>query len=367
MKIAVDAMGGDYAPQAVIEGAVQAVQEFDCSVILVGDSEIVEGHLKKLPHPQDRILIKHASEVIKMDEAPRLALKRKVDSSIRKTFELVKNGEADAAVSAGNSGAAMLSGLYVVGTLSNVDRPCIGSIVPTMNGQFLLVDAGANVDCKAHNLIQFAFMGHALAKYTFGIQNPKIGLLSNGEEAGKGNEVVRNTYNMLKKSDLNFIGNIEGGDMFIDAADVVVSDGFVGNVALKTAEGVVNALGNRLKDEIKLSLFGRLGYLFMRPTLKKFKRRFDYAEYGGALLLGLDGIGIIAHGRSNPHAIKNAIRMSNDYARTRITHRIKEEVESSVEIKPGLGEKVHQVIETIREKKLDADMRETPLKSEKVD
>jgi glycerol-3-phosphate acyltransferase PlsX len=251
----------------------------------------------------------------------------------------------------------MLSGLYVLGTLPSVDRPCIGSILPTVNGRVVMLDAGANVDCRPHNLVQFAFMGHALAKYTLRVASPKIGLLSIGEEAGKGNEVVRATFNILKRSNLNFHGNVEGGDIFADKVDVIVCDGFVGNVALKTAEGVAQALGTRLKDEIESSLLGRFGYLFMRPSLKRFKRHFDYAEYGGALLLGVDGIGVIAHGRSNPMAIKNAIRISNEYARTRIDQRIREEVEASVELRQSLGEKVHQVFENIKEKKVDLEMK----------
>ena len=288
-----------------------------------------------------------------MDEAPRKALNNKHDSSIMRIFELVKAGEADAAMSAGNSGAAMLAGLLVLGTLPGEDRPCIGSVLPAAKGRFVLLDAGANVDCKIHNLVQFAFMGHALARYTLGIDRPKIGLLSIGEEPGKGNEIVRNTYKILKKSDLNFHGNVEGGDIFNDKVDVIVCDGFVGNVALKTGEGVVQVLASRLKAEIKASLLGRFGYLFMRPALRRFKRRFDYSETGGALLLGLDGIGVIAHGRSNPVAVKNAIRITYDYARTKVAMRVREEVESSSELRQSFGEKFHQVIEHMKEKKMD--------------
>lgn len=359
VKIAVDAMGGDYAPQAVIEGAALAVGELDCTVILVGDREVISPLLQKQSCPEERIIVKHASEVVRMDESPRKALNAKQDTSIRKIFELVKAGEADACMSAGNSGAAMLSGLHVLGTLPGVDRPCIGSILPTVSGRVVLLDAGANVDSKPHNLVQFAFMGHALARYTLGIDRPKIGLLSIGEEPGKGNEVVRSTYKILKKSDLNFHGNVEGGDIFADIVDVVVCDGFVGNVVLKTGEGVVQALGTRLKAEIKASLLGRFGYLFMRPALKRFKKRFDYAEYGGALLLGLDGIGVIAHGRSNPTAVKNAIRITYDYAKTRVAMRVKEEVESSAELRQSFGERVHQVIEHIKEKKLEMDLKDS--------
>jgi len=352
-------MGGDNAPQAVVEGAALAVRELDCTVILVGDREVIEPLLAKHSHPEEKIIIKHASEVVRMDEAPRKALNNKHDASIRRIFELVHAGEADAAMSAGNSGAAMLAGLLVLGTLPGVDRPCIGSVLPAAKGRFVLLDAGANVDSKPHNLVQFAFMGHALARYTLGIDRPKIGLLSIGEEAGKGNEVVRNTYKILRKSDLNFHGNVEGGDIFNDKVDVIVCDGFVGNVALKTGEGVVQVLATRLKAEIKASLLGRFGYLFMRPALKRFKQRFDYAETGGALLLGLDGIGVIAHGRSNPVAIKNAIRITYDYARTKVAMRVREEVESSAELRQSFGEKVHQAIENIKDKKIDAAMKDT--------
>ena len=358
MKIAVDAMGGDNAPQAVIEGAALAVRELDCTVILVGDREVIEPLLAKYPHPEERIIIKHASEVVRMDEAPRKALNNKQDTSIKRIFELVQAGEADAAFSAGNSGAAMLAGLLVMGTLPGVDRPCIGSILPTANGRAVLVDAGANVDSKAYNLVQFTFMGHALARYVLGIDRPRIGLLSIGEEAGKGNEVVRATYKMLRKSDLNFHGNIEGGDIFNDKVDVIVCDGFVGNVALKTGEGVVKVLATSLKAEIKASLLGRFGYLFMRPALRRFKQRYDYSETGGALLLGLDGIGVIGHGRSSSVAIKNAIRVSDEYARSKVAMRVREEIENSAELRQSFGDKVHQVIEHIKEKKMDVDSKD---------
>lgn len=358
MKIAVDAMGGDFAPQSIVEGAVQAAVDYECRVILVGDRELVEPQLDKLAHPDGYIQVKHASEVVRMDEAPRRALSRKRDSSILRAFELVKSGEANAALSAGNSGAAMLAGLYVLGPLPNVDRPCIGSILPTgKGGPTVMADAGANVDCKPHNLVQFAFMGSALAKYSLEIANPKVGLLSIGEEAGKGNEIVRTTFNLLKRSNLNFVGNIEGSDVFSGDVDVVVCDGFVGNVALKTGEGVVQILARALKDEIRSSALGRFGYIFMRPALKKFKSRFDYDEHGGALLLGIDGIGLIAHGRSNPKAIKNAVKMADGFARNRIDRRIREEVESSIDLKQSVGDKVHQVIETLKEKKIEMDLK----------
>lgn len=349
-------MGGDFAPQAIVEGAVQAALDHECRIILVGDRELVEPELDRLSPPDGYIQVKHATQVVRMDEAPR-TLAKKRDSSILRTFELVKSGEANAALSAGNSGAAMLAGMYVLGPLPNVDRPCIGSVLPTgKGGPTVMADAGANVDCKPQNLIQFAYMANALAKYSLGIPNPKVGLLSIGEEAGKGNEAVRIAYNLLKKSDLNFVGNVEGGDVFSGNIDVVVCDGFVGNVALKTGEGVVQILARVLKDEIRSSALGRFGYIFMRPALKKFKRRFDYDEFGGALLLGIDGIGLIAHGRANPKAIKNGIKMADEFARSRIVMRIREELETSADLRSTVGDKVHKVIETLKEKRLDMDL-----------
>jgi glycerol-3-phosphate acyltransferase PlsX len=326
MIIAVDAMGGDYAPQSVVEGAVLAVRECECTVLLVGDREILQPLVNRAALPEGRILIKHASEVVRMDESPRRALAKKPDSSI---------------------------------------RSCIGTILPTGTGRpTIMADSGANVDCKPHNLIQFAFMGNALAKIVLDISDPRVGLISIGEEAGKGNEIVRATYNTLKKSGLNFIGNVEGGDVFSGkAADVLVCDGFVGNVALKTGEGVLKTLGFGLKDEIKSSILGRFGYLFMRPVLKNFRRRFESDEIGGALLLGINGIGIIAHGGANSKAIKNAILTADEFARKKIDRRIKEEVESSADLKQSVGDKVHQVIETLKEKKMEMNLKDSREKS----
>ena len=362
-------MGGDNAPQAIIEGAALAVREFDCRIILVGDREIIEPQLDRMDLPDGSVVVKHASEVVGMDEAPRKALVKKRDSSIQRTFDLVKTGEAVVALSAGNSGAAMLSGLYTIGLLPNVDRPCIGSIIPTRDSRAVMVDSGANVDSKPHNLVQFAFMGNALARTALDLPSPRVGLLSIGEEAGKGNETVRGAYHILKKSSLNFVGNIEGGDVFSgDAADVIVCDGFVGNVALKTGEGVAKVLAEALKDEIKSSVLGRVGYIFMRPALKRFKRRFHYAEIGGALLLGINGIGVISHGRSSPTAIKNAILLADKFARTRIDRLVKEEVETSVDLtdlRQTMGAKVHQVIENLKDKKIDSSLKEVKEKSDR--
>jgi glycerol-3-phosphate acyltransferase PlsX len=327
VKIAVDAMGGDFAPQAVVEGAVMAAREHGCQVILVGDREIVDKLLDGRSFPAGSVLVKHAGQVVGMDESPSLSLRRKPDSSLRLAFELVKAGEASAAISAGNSGAAMVTAMYVLRPIPGVERPAIASLVPTRTGRVVLLDAGANVDCRSRHLLQFGCMGHAMAKYALGMDVPRVGLLSNGEEEGKGNELTREAYGLLAASGINFVGNIEGGDVFAGRADVVVCDGFCGNVVLKVAEGVVSVLGERLKDEVKGSPLARFGYLFMRPALRRFKRRFDYAEYGGALLLGIDGIGLISHGKSSPRAVMNAIRTAETYARSRIVQHLRQELE----------------------------------------
>jgi len=320
-------MGGDFAPQAVVEGAVLAAREHGCQVILVGDREIVEGLLSRSSFPAGSILVKHASQVVGMDESPSLSLRRKPDSSLRLAFELVKSGEASAAISAGNSGAAMVAAMFVLRTIPGVERPAIASILPTVGGRVVMLDAGANVDCKPRHLLQFGAMGHTLAKYALDIPSPRVGILSNGEEEGKGNDLVRAAYPLLAGSGLNFTGNVEGGDIFEGRADVVVCDGFAGNVVLKVGEGVVSALGAKLKQEIMGSALARFGYVFMRPALKRFKRRFDYAEYGGALLLGIDGVGLIAHGKSSARAMMNAIRTAEGYAHSRISQHIRQEIE----------------------------------------
>ncbi len=320
-------MGGDFAPQAVVEGAVLAAREHGCQVILVGDREIVEKLLDRRSYPAGSILVKHAGQVVGMDESPSLSLRRKPDSSLRLAFELVKAGEASAAISAGNSGAAMVTAMFVLRTIPGVERPAIASLLPTRDGRVVLLDAGANVDCKSRHLLQFGCMGHAMAKYALGIESPRVGILSIGEEEGKGNELVREAHGLLAGSGINFVGNVEGGDIFTGKADVVVCDGFCGNVVLKVAEGVVSVLGERLKEEIRGAPFARFGYLFMRPALRRFKRRFDYAEYGGALLLGLDGIGLIAHGKSSARAVMNAIRTAEAHARSRVTQHVRCELE----------------------------------------
>ncbi len=314
MRIALDAMGGDHAPAVTVEGAIEAVIEsHGLSVLLIGDETELINELKERDYPASLIGIRHASQVVNMDEAPLTALRRKKDSSIKVAVELVKSGEADAMVSAGNSGVVMATALFLLGKLRGVERPAIAAVMPTLKGLFVLIDAGANVDCKASHLLQFAIMGEAYAKSIFNINTPKIGLLGIGEEDAKGNELTKETFKLLKDSRINFIGNIEGKNIFIGDADVVVCDGFVGNIALKISEGLAEAIAKMLKREISERTSGRIGYLFLKDALRSFKKKTDYSEYGGAPLLGISKPCIISHGRSTAKAIKNAVKLAGEF------------------------------------------------------
>ncbi|RJQ43340.1 MAG: phosphate acyltransferase PlsX [Nitrospiraceae bacterium] len=311
MKIALDAMGGDYAPATTVEGAVEALFENpDLSVILIGDENEIYAELKKKNYTGLQVSIKHASQTVEMDESPLAALRKKKDSSLRVAIDLVKNGHADAIVSAGNSGVVMATALHVLGKIPGIERPAIAAVMPTLKGRFVLIDAGANVDCKPVHLHQFAIMGEAYARYIFDIKSPKIGLLGIGEEDAKGNELTRETFKLLRNSKMNFLGNVEGKDIFAGEADVVVCDGFVGNIALKISEGLAEAMAKMLKREISERASGRIGYLFFKDALKNFKKKTDYSEYGGAPLLGISRPCIISHGRSTSKAIKNAVKLA---------------------------------------------------------
>ncbi len=313
LKIALDAMGGDHAPQVEVEGAVLAAKEFGAQVILVGDTGTIEKELSRYDVKELPIFIKHASEVIGMEESPSKALRKK-DSSMRVAFEMVKNGEADAVASAGNSGAAMATAMFVLRKLEGVDRPAIAAVMPTLKGASVVLDVGANVDCKPSHLIQFAIMGEVYAQFILKKDRPTVGLLSNGEEESKGTDLTRETHAVLKQLPMNYIGYIEGRDIFAGNADVVVCDGFVGNVVLKTSEGLADAIGQMLKTEIMKSTLAKMGYLLSKGAFRRFKKKVDYSEYGGAPLLGIDGVGIISHGSSTPNAIKNAIRVAQEFA-----------------------------------------------------
>ena len=309
-KIAVDAMGGDHAPAVEVEGALLAAQELGVEVVLVGQKESVERELARHA-PKPAIEIVPASQVVAMHESASNALRKK-DSSMKVAFELMKRGEVEAVVSAGNSGAMMATGMFVMGTLSGVARPAILIVVPSIAKGTVIVDAGANVDCKPGHLVQFGLMGSIYAERVLGIAEPRVGVLSNGEEDGKGNDLTRAASEELSATALNYIGYVEGRDIFNGRVDVIVCDGFTGNVALKTIEGVASFSREVLQGAFEKNLASRLGYLLSRNSLHGAYRRLDYAEYGGAPLIGLDGVGIIAHGGSSPRAIKNAIRAARD-------------------------------------------------------
>jgi phosphate acyltransferase len=324
VRIALDAMGGDRGPREVVAGAVQAVGEIDdVEVTLIGDEKIIAPALRDLKQAGNpRLRITHTTQVIAMDESPFEAVRKKKDSSIIVAFEHLKKGEADAVVSAGNSGATMAAAIRSLGRLKNVSRPGIASVFPTLKGPVVMMDVGANVDCRPQHLFQFGVMASAFAQVLFETAQPRIGLLSIGEETGKGNLLVKKAHELFSQSPLNFIGNVEGRDTFQGDVDVIVCDGFVGNVCLKLSEGLAEAVLAMLREEIAKSVKAQIGYLFAKEAFANFKKRVDYAEYGGAPLLGLNGTGIICHGRSSALAIKNAVKVGTELVRRNVNDRI---------------------------------------------
>ena len=327
MTIALDAMGGDGSPSIEVEGAILAAKEYNAEIILVGDEKQLRSEIEKHGSSSDLPLsICHASQRVEMHESPVSVLRRKKDSSIAVATNLVQEGKASAVVSAGHSGATMAAALFILGPIKGVERPAIATILPTLEGVSIMLDVGANVDCKPKHLFQFAIMGHAYAKKMMHRENPRIGLLSIGEEDSKGNILTKETFKHLKESPLNFIGNVEGRDVFSGNADVVVCDGFIGNVALKISEGVAETIGKLLAREIGKSFFGKVGYLLLKPAFTSFKKRVDYAEYGGAPLLGVNGVCIICHGRSSPRAIKNAIAMALDLTKLQTINYVQKDI-----------------------------------------
>ncbi len=329
MRVALDAMGGDRSSKELVAGALDAVRKGDVEVLLVGDSSQLKQDLDALSADADimrKVHVVHASEIVGMDENPAQAIRRKKDASILIAFEQVKTGEACAAVSAGNSGATMAAAIRKLGRLPGVLRPGITSVFPTLKKPAVLMDIGANVDCKPQHLLQFAVMATAYSRIT-GLDNPRVGLLTIGEESGKGNNLVKETFPLLAASSLNFIGNVEGRDIYQGDVDVVVCDGFVGNICLKVSEGLAEVSMKMLHHEIHASFLRRLGGLLVYPAFRAFKKRVDYAEYGGAPLLGVDGVGIVCHGKSNSHAIKNAILQAATMAEGNISKTIQESLE----------------------------------------
>jgi len=324
VRIALDAMGGDYGPEELTRGAMLAAKQTGLQVILVGNQQVLQAHVDRLradASGESNLQIVHASEVVEMGESPVDAIRRKKDASVLVAFDLVCRGLADAAVSAGNSGATMAAAVRKLGRMEHVSRPGIASIFPTLKKPVVMMDVGANVDCRPQHLFQFAVMASAFS-HIFDIDRPRIGILSIGEEVGKGNTLVKETYARLAASALNFVGNVEGRDVFQGNVDVIVCDGFVGNICLKLSEGLAEAAMQMIKDEIMKSTAAKIGYFLARPAFRAFAKRVDYAEYGGAPLLGVNGVGIICHGKSSAEAIKNAIIEAAKMVEKQVNQRI---------------------------------------------
>jgi len=328
MNVAVDAMGGDNAPGMVVQGAVEAVSEFGIDVTLVGHEETVTNALNT-PLTHDHISFHHCEDVVGMDESPLKALRKKKNASIKVAFDLVKGGYADAVISAGNSGATLAAGVLALGRMKGVERPAIATIIPTERGRVVLIDVGANVDCRPAQLFQFGVMAQAFATSCLGITDPKVGLLNIGEEQSKGSMQVRLAYELFDKSDLNFVGNIEGRDIPLGDVDIVVCDGFVGNLVLKLTQGNVEAMGRLIEKDLVGSFFGRLTLALGRKSIYGFQRRLDYEEHGGAPLLGINGIGMICHGGSSAKAIKNAISMAARYVNSMVLEKMSLKLKAS--------------------------------------
>jgi phosphate acyltransferase len=335
MKIAVDAMGGDHGPAIVVEGAVAAAREFGASVVLVGDRTAIETQIQRLGAQSLGLEIRHTSEVVGMAESPSQALRRKRDSSLRVAAELVRDGKAAAFISAGNTGAAMAISMFVIGVLRGIDRPAIAAVLPSLRGYTVLLDAGANVDPKPRHLFQWAVMGHVYSRDIIGTSNPRVGLLSVGEEEGKGNDLVREAFEELRGSSINFIGNVEGRDVYNGRCDVVVTDGFTGNVCLKISESLAEMLTSMIREELTRDVVSKVGAALSRAAFARMKRRVDYTEMGGAPLLGISGASIICHGASPVKAIKNALRVAAEWVKNDVNEHIKTALEAEAELAEG--------------------------------
>jgi len=329
MKIVVDAMGGDYAPEAVIKGTIQAVNEFGAEVILVGDEARIKALLKKAKYLGDKISVYPAGEVIEMHESAATSVRRKRKSSIVVGLNLVRDGLADGFFSAGNTGAVVCAATLGLGLLPGIERPGISIIAPTLKGISLLIDVGANIDAKPKQLLHYGIMADAYFRCILNKENPKVGLLNIGEEETKGTEFIKETRELLENSRLNFIGSVEGKDLFSGKSDIILCDGFVGNVALKVTESVVETMQAFLKRHLLSNFWGKLGLIFLSPNFRRFKKEMDYSEYGGAPLLGVNGVVIIGHGRSNAKAIKNAIRVAAEEVERKFNEKILEALNSN--------------------------------------
>jgi phosphate acyltransferase len=330
--IAVDAMGSDRAPKPEVEGAILAARSYDVKVLLVGKEDAIRAEMQNHPSASyiDNLEIVHAEEVIGMDEKAAQAVRAKKKSSIHVGLRLVREGRAAGFATAGNTGAAMATAKMVLGALPGVDRPGLAAVFPTSKGTAaILLDVGANVDSKPQNLEQFAIMGEIYSRNILNTHRPRVGLLSIGEEETKGNELTREAYKLIKELPINFIGNVEGRDLYNGHVDVIICDGFVGNVALKISEGMVETVRYLLKESLRSTITSQVGFLLSRRAFADFKKRLDYSEYGGAPLLGVKGVCIIGHGSSNANAIKNAIRVATEFAERKINQKIEQEIAST--------------------------------------
>jgi glycerol-3-phosphate acyltransferase PlsX len=343
MRIALDAMGGDFGPPTLVAGAVMALREYHHiqKLYLVGDERQIESELEKHRSNDSRIEIVHSTQVVDMSDRAWSAVRRKKDSSVSRAVDLVKRGEADAIVSAGHTGAAVAASMIKLRTLEGIDRPGIAAVLPTQFNVFVLIDAGANIDARPHHLLQYAIMGSVYSRHVLGYKNPTVGLVSLGDEDVKGTELTKEAFKMLKLSSLNFVGNIEGRHLFEDPVEVVVCDGFVGNVILKTCESISVAIFKWLKDELTRTAMRKAGAFLARHAFNAIKEKTNYEEYGGSPLLGVDGICIIAHGASTPLAIKNALRVAAESIEQQVNPHIVEEVrhyhETTAALEPALG------------------------------
>ncbi len=347
-KIAVDAMGGDDAPQSVVAGALMASREYGLSVVLVGQEEAIQKQLSEHEYDEALVEVRHAPEVIGMEEDPARSFRRKRQSSIMGALELVKYREAQAVVSAGNTGASLAGATFILRTLKGIDRPAIAAILPTMVGHSTILDVGANVDCRPTQLQQFGIMGSVYAKYIFDKPSPTVGLLSIGEEDSKGNEATKEAFQLLKNSSINFIGNIEGREVYRGYADVIVCDGFAGNIAIKISESVAELFDWAMESAFNGSWYRRIGFSMWKPELKRIGRIMDYTEYGGAPLLGVNGTCIIAHGRSSPKAIKSAVHLAQQFVVNKIDEHIQEDLEFNTEIQV-IGKRRGRIWKNIKE------------------
>jgi phosphate acyltransferase len=324
MRIAVDAMGGDFAPKVVVSGAQEAVASYDLEILLIGDTRQIEEEISKIKgYPKDNIKIIHTDKIVTMEDAATASVRSKKDSSISVGVNLIKSKEADAFVSAGNTGAVVCAATLYLGMLPHVERPGIAIAFPTLKGASLIIDVGANIDPKPRHLLHYAIMAEAYYQHVLGDdRKPSIGLLNVGEEVTKGTDFIKEAHHLLSKSQLNFMGNVEGKEIFSGNCNIIVCDGYVGNVALKVTESVAEMLNEILRREIIKGFFGKLGTLLLISNLRRFKKDLDYSEYGGAPLLGVNGVVIIGHGRSSSKAIKNAIRAAKIEVESRVNEKI---------------------------------------------